>query len=267
MKFLKLSLVGLVALMVVVSNAFAFGPPGPPPMPPMGGPPMGGPPMGGPPMGGPPMSGPPMGGPSMSGPPTGGLRTGPPSLPGGGAPGNPSMSGRPTDLPSGGPFGGGSAVPGNRGPDGGPAASGNVPARNAALGPNPGNLTSGTAAGRAAGARNMDPGNISRGVSNNIGDFSGNRAAYNNHSANVNVYARGSYGGSSYYGDYWSYYGRGAYYWGAFAAGAATGAAAASSSQSNTYYYYYSPYYYRTCWDSDRWQYYSSTSECPRDTH
>lgn len=173
------------------------------------------------------------------------------------------------DLPGGGPFGGGSAVPGNLAPGsvGGTAASGNVHAPNAALGANPGNIASGNATGPAAGARNMDPGNMPRGASNNIGNFSGNRAAYKNDSANVNVYARGSYGGSGYYGEYWSYYGRGAYYWGAFAAGAATGAAAASSSQSNSYYYYYSPYYYRTCWDSYNWRYYSSTSECPRDTH
>ena len=48
MKYLKSTFVGLLALTAASSNAFAFGPPGPP----AGGPPAGGPPMGGPPMGG-----------------------------------------------------------------------------------------------------------------------------------------------------------------------------------------------------------------------
>ena len=63
MKHLKLTFVGLLAITSAASDAFAFGPPPPPPM---GGPPMGGMPMGGMPMGGPPMAGglprPPIGG-------------------------------------------------------------------------------------------------------------------------------------------------------------------------------------------------------------
>src|ERR1700730_4731383 len=82
MRHLKLTVVGLLALTAAAPDAFAFGPPGPPP----GGPPMGGPPMGG---GGRGLPG--------GGPVAGGV----PGLPGGGP-----MAGGLPGLPGGGPMAG-----------------------------------------------------------------------------------------------------------------------------------------------------------------
>ena len=73
MNHLKSTFVGLLALTAASSDAFAFGPPGPPP----GGPPMGGG-----------LPGLPMGG-GLAGFPGGG----PPGLPGGGLPGLPGGGG------------------------------------------------------------------------------------------------------------------------------------------------------------------------------
>jgi hypothetical protein len=113
MKHVKSTFVGLLVLTAAASDAFAFGPPGPPP----GGPPMGGPPMGGGlPGGGPPglpgggLAGLPGGGPpglpggGLPGLPGGGL----PSLPGGGLPGLPGGGSPPSPPVGGGP--GGSCV-------------------------------------------------------------------------------------------------------------------------------------------------------------
>ena len=133
MKHLKLTFVGLLALTAAASDAFAQGPPGPPPgVPPMGGPPIGGPPIGG----------------GLPAPPMGG---GLPALPmGGGLPGLP-MAGGPPHLP---------AAPGPAG-----NLSGNIaapdPAGNIAAGP------AGTASGNiAAGPLNSGNGNAARNTLN-----------------------------------------------------------------------------------------------------
>ena len=172
---------------------------------------------------------------------------------GGSLPAPPMSAGLP-NLPTGGlpsfPTGGGSLLSGAPTP---PNGSG------------PGNVAPGPAVDLASGNAFSGPlnsGNLAiNGGPVNSGNLTGNYGTFNN--ANVNVLrdaggysGRGSFGGAYDRGNY----GRGAYFWGGYAA--ASGAAAASSDRMTNNNYYTYPSYCRTYWDPYNRRYYTSSGEC-----